>query len=84
MRAYLPHILGIQSLNVNVNNGDESGSALIDLIPSSMESPLEAVATSDAWEVVQALLPKLTPNRNLHSVVTWLGGFTTDEPKGDR
>ena len=33
MRAYLPHILGIQSLNVNVNNAENNGSALIDLIP---------------------------------------------------
>ena len=71
MRAYLPHIMGVQSLNVKVNNGDESGSALIDLIPSSMESPLEAVATSDAWEVVKAMLPKLTPKQRFALSCHW-------------
>ena len=71
MRAYLPHILGIQSLNVNVNNAEDNGSALIDLIPSSMESPLDAVATSDAWEVVQALLPKLTPKQRFALSCHW-------------
>lgn len=71
MRAYLPHILGIQSLNVNINNAENNGSALIDLIPSSMESPLEAVATSDAWEVVQAMLPKLTPKQRFALSCHW-------------
>ena len=71
MRAYLPHILGIQSLNVNVNNAENNGSALIDLIPSPMESPLEAVATSDAWEVVQALLPKLSAKQRFALSSHW-------------
>ena len=81
----LPHILGIQSLNVNVNNAEDNGSALIDLIPSPMESPLEAVATSDAWEVVQATLPKLHTKTEICTQLSLgLGGFTTDEPEGNR
>ena len=71
MRAYLPHILGIQSLNVKVSNAEDNGSALIDLIPSPMESPLEAVATSDAWEVVQSTLPKLTPKQRFALSCHW-------------
>ena len=36
-----------------------------------MESPLEAVATSDAWEVVQAMLPKLTPKQRFALSCHW-------------
>ena len=71
MRAYLPHILGIQSLNVKVNNSEDNGSQLIDLIASSVESPLDKAATSDAWEVVQAMLPKLTPKQRFALSCHW-------------
>ena len=71
MRAYLPHILDVQSLNVRVNNAEDNGSALIDLIPAPMESPLDAVATSDAWEVVQAMLPKLSPKQRFALSYHW-------------
>jgi len=71
MRAYLPHILGIQSLNVKVSNAEDNGSQLIDLIASSVESPLDKAATSDAWEVVQTMLPKLTPKQRFALSCHW-------------
>ena len=69
--GYLTHIKGVQSLDVKVTHNNAEGSALIDLIPAPVDTPLQAAETSDAWEVVQSALPKLTEQQRFVLSCHW-------------
>lgn len=68
---YLTHIKGVQSLNVKINHDGAEGTPLIDLIASPVSDPLEIAETSDAWEVVQESLKKLTERQRYSLSCHW-------------
>lgn len=78
MKAYLPHILGVISLDIKVNSGDKNSHDLIDIIPAPIDSPLEAVEATDAREVVSQLFPKLK-SREQH-IINLHWGLNNDAP----